>query len=137
MIRYREYETLKSFMGKFNNETLKVPDLKIDMMVNIFINGLKKGPFASALARDQPADVEQLMGMAQKYIDEEDMNAMKDEKWQISRDVVEVEIKCETTEISVQGKEREPPYQHKYHKYMLLTMTRVKALMMVEKSDVR
>ncbi|XP_020546939.1 uncharacterized protein LOC110011285 isoform X1 [Sesamum indicum] len=42
---------------------------------------LKKGSFASALARDLPTDVEQLMALAQKYIDEEEMNAMKDREW--------------------------------------------------------
>ncbi|KAL2246113.1 UNVERIFIED_CONTAM: hypothetical protein Sindi_2879500 [Sesamum indicum] len=38
----------------------------------------RKAPLALALARDPPMDVEQLMAMAQKYIDEEDMNTMKD-----------------------------------------------------------
>ncbi|KAL2250130.1 UNVERIFIED_CONTAM: hypothetical protein Sindi_2486700 [Sesamum indicum] len=57
-IRQREDETLKSFI--------------------ILIHGLKKGPFTSALARDPPSDVEQLMALAQKYIDEEEMNAMKE-----------------------------------------------------------
>ncbi|KAL2245800.1 UNVERIFIED_CONTAM: hypothetical protein Sindi_2848200 [Sesamum indicum] len=45
-----------------------------------------KGVFASALARDPPADVEQLMALAQKYIDEEEMNAMKDEEWRVTAD---------------------------------------------------
>ncbi|KAL2232074.1 uncharacterized protein LOC105179070 [Sesamum indicum] len=63
MIRQKEDETLKSFMGRFNNETLEVQDLRIDIMVSIFIHGLKKGPFASVLARDLPTDVERLMGL--------------------------------------------------------------------------
>ncbi|KAL2243415.1 UNVERIFIED_CONTAM: hypothetical protein Sindi_0459500 [Sesamum indicum] len=65
-IRQREDESLKSFMGRFNNETLEVQDLRIDMMVSILIHGLKKGSLASTLARDPPTDVEQLMAMAQK-----------------------------------------------------------------------
>ncbi|KAL2235268.1 UNVERIFIED_CONTAM: hypothetical protein Sindi_1259000 [Sesamum indicum] len=68
-------------MGRFNNEALEVQDLRIDMMVNILIHGLKKGSLASALARDLPTDVEQLMAMAQIYINEEEMNAMKDGEW--------------------------------------------------------
>ncbi|KAL2232546.1 UNVERIFIED_CONTAM: hypothetical protein Sindi_1434600 [Sesamum indicum] len=80
-IRQREDETLKAFMGRFNNEVLEVQDLRIDMMVSILIHGLKKGPFASALARDPPTGTEQLVEMAQKYIDEEEMNAMKDNDW--------------------------------------------------------
>ncbi|XP_011100588.1 uncharacterized protein LOC105178749 [Sesamum indicum] len=63
-IRQHDNETLKNFMGRFNNETLEVQDLRIDMMVNILIHGLKKGPLASALARDPPSDLEQLMSLA-------------------------------------------------------------------------
>ncbi|KAL2235738.1 UNVERIFIED_CONTAM: hypothetical protein Sindi_1306000 [Sesamum indicum] len=63
-IRQGEGETLKSFMGRFNNETLEVQDLRIYMMVNILIHGLKKGSFTWALARDPPIDVEQLMALA-------------------------------------------------------------------------
>ncbi|KAL0313135.1 UNVERIFIED_CONTAM: hypothetical protein Sradi_5712800 [Sesamum radiatum] len=57
-------------------------DLRVDMIVSILIHGLKKGPLASALARDPPEDIEQLMKVAQKYIDEEEINAMKDGEWQ-------------------------------------------------------
>ncbi|KAL2226526.1 uncharacterized protein LOC105160137 [Sesamum indicum] len=77
-IRQREEETLKNFMGRFNNETLEVQELRNYMIVSILIHGLRKGPFISVLARDPPGDVEQLMALAQKYIDEEEMNAMKD-----------------------------------------------------------
>ncbi|KAL2228716.1 UNVERIFIED_CONTAM: hypothetical protein Sindi_1851300 [Sesamum indicum] len=60
---------------------LEVQDLRIDMMVSTLIHGLKKGLFASALARDPPGGTEQLMELVQKYIDEEEMNAMKDNEW--------------------------------------------------------
>ncbi|KAL2228553.1 UNVERIFIED_CONTAM: hypothetical protein Sindi_1835000 [Sesamum indicum] len=80
-IRQKDNETLKNFMGRFNNETLEVQVLRIDMMVSILIHGLKKGPFACALARDPPTNVEQLMRLAQKYINKEEMNAMKDGEW--------------------------------------------------------
>ncbi|KAL2226319.1 UNVERIFIED_CONTAM: hypothetical protein Sindi_1990600 [Sesamum indicum] len=57
-IRQKEDETLRNFMGRFNNETLEVQELRIGMIVSILIHGLKKGPFTSALARDPPGDVE-------------------------------------------------------------------------------
>ncbi|KAL0458045.1 UNVERIFIED_CONTAM: hypothetical protein Slati_0431700 [Sesamum latifolium] len=85
-IRQKEEELMKSFVGRFNNETLEIQYLRIDMMESILIHGLKKGSFASALARDSPTDVEELMKMAQKYIDEEEMNSMKDGEWQGNRD---------------------------------------------------
>ncbi|KAL0402669.1 UNVERIFIED_CONTAM: hypothetical protein Slati_4296800 [Sesamum latifolium] len=84
-IRQKEEESLKRFVARFNNETLEVQDLRIDMMVRILIHGLKNGPFASALACDPPTDVKQFMRMAQKYIDEEEMNVIKDGEWQGSR----------------------------------------------------
>ncbi|XP_011101731.1 uncharacterized protein LOC105179796 [Sesamum indicum] len=74
----REEETLKNFLGRFNNETLEVQELRIDMILSISSHGLRKGPFTSALARDPPRDVEQLMALAQKCIEEEEVNAMKD-----------------------------------------------------------
>lgn len=46
---------------------LEVPDLRVDI-ISIFIHGLKKGAVASALAREPPADVEDLMTMAERYI---------------------------------------------------------------------
>ncbi|KAL0329206.1 UNVERIFIED_CONTAM: hypothetical protein Sradi_4907300 [Sesamum radiatum] len=69
-IRHREDESLKSFMGPFNNKTLEVQDLRIDIVASILMHGLTKGPFTSALAHDPPKDVEQLMRLEQKYIDE-------------------------------------------------------------------
>ncbi|KAL2235215.1 UNVERIFIED_CONTAM: Retrovirus-related Pol polyprotein from transposon [Sesamum indicum] len=137
-IRQKENETLKSFMGCFNNEMLEVQDLRIDMMISILIHGLKKGVFASALARDPPADVEQLMAMAQKYIDEEEMNAMKDEEWRYNADRGQVrEQRGREKEPRARvERAREPPYQPKYSQYTPLNMTRARALMMVEKDDV-
>ncbi|KAL2254571.1 UNVERIFIED_CONTAM: hypothetical protein Sindi_0251800 [Sesamum indicum] len=85
-IRQGSDESLKNFMGRFNNETLEVQDLRIEMMTSILIHGLKKGPFASALARDPPGDIEQLMLLAHKYINEEEMNAIKDREWKGHRD---------------------------------------------------
>ncbi|KAL2224872.1 UNVERIFIED_CONTAM: hypothetical protein Sindi_3075800 [Sesamum indicum] len=136
-IRQHEAETLKTFMGRFNNETLEVQDLRIDMMVSILIHGLKKGPFASALARDPPIDVEQLMNLAQKYIDEEDMNAMKDGEWKMGLD----RSKDHRHPIHVEDRRhkhdrnKEPVYQQRFGNYTPLNTTRAKALMVVEKTN--
>ncbi|KAL2241045.1 UNVERIFIED_CONTAM: Retrovirus-related Pol polyprotein from transposon [Sesamum indicum] len=113
-----ENESLKSFMGRFNNETLEVQDLRIDMMTNILIHGLKKGVFASALARDPP-----------KYIDEEEMNAMKNEEWRIASEQARDGGSGKDRNMrSKREKEREPPHQSKYNKYTPLNMTITKAL---------
>ncbi|KAL0403667.1 UNVERIFIED_CONTAM: hypothetical protein Sradi_2007500 [Sesamum radiatum] len=132
-IRQGESESLKNFIGRFNNETLEVQDLRIDMIVSILIHGLKKGPLASALARDPPEDVEQLMKIAQKYIDEEEINAMKDGEWHRSRDRGRWKDNKEKYVRTEKG--RESPYRPRFHKYTPLTTTRTKALMMVEKTN--
>ncbi|XP_011101744.1 uncharacterized protein LOC105179805 [Sesamum indicum] len=134
-IRQQDNEALKSFMGCFNNETREVPDLRIDMMVSILIHGLKKGAFDSALARDPPSDVEQLMSMAQKCIGEEEMNAMKDGEWRIEHGR---DRGCYHKDNRRPKHERnkEPHYQQKYHMYTPLNTMRAKALLMVERKDV-
>lgn len=63
-------------MGRFNNEMLEVQDLHIDMMIGILI--AKEGSFAPALARDPPISIEELMNIVEKFIHEEEINAMKD-----------------------------------------------------------
>ncbi|KAL2230969.1 UNVERIFIED_CONTAM: Retrovirus-related Pol polyprotein from transposon [Sesamum indicum] len=125
-------------MGRFNNETLEVQELRIDMLVSILIHGLRKSSFASALARDPPFDVEQLMALAQKYIDEEEMNAMKDSERR-EREYIPrrpQEGRGGGNDKPKTEKRKEPKYVPKYHNYTPLAMSREKALMMVENADV-
>ncbi|KAL2243756.1 UNVERIFIED_CONTAM: hypothetical protein Sindi_0493600 [Sesamum indicum] len=137
-IRQREDEALENFMGRFNNETLEVQELRIHMLVSILIHGLRKGPFTSTLARDPPSDVEQLMALAQKYIVKEEMNAMKDSERR------ERDYAPRRPHESREGggskpkieKQKEPKYIPKYHNYTPLAMSREKALMMVENANV-
>ncbi|KAL2235898.1 UNVERIFIED_CONTAM: hypothetical protein Sindi_1322000 [Sesamum indicum] len=79
----------------------------------------------------------QLMALAQMYIDEEEMNAMKDlerrEREQIYHRPQEASEGRGTR--MKNDKPREPKYQPKYHTYTPLTVTRVKALMLVENAD--
>ncbi|KAL0448048.1 UNVERIFIED_CONTAM: hypothetical protein Slati_1932700 [Sesamum latifolium] len=102
------------------------------MMVSILIHGLKKGPLASALAKDPPEDAEQLMRVTQKYINEEEINAMKDGEWQRSKDRGRWK---DSREKHVRTDKERDPYRPKFHRYMPLATTRTKALMMVEKSN--
>ncbi|XP_011085936.1 uncharacterized protein LOC105167818 [Sesamum indicum] len=107
------------------------------MIVSIFIHGLKKGPFTSALTRDSLGDVKQLMALAQKYIDKEEMNAMKDSErrereypYRQPRDVREGGSRTKN------DKPKELKYQPKCHNYTPLAMSREKALMMIENADI-
>ncbi|KAL0458369.1 UNVERIFIED_CONTAM: hypothetical protein Slati_0464100 [Sesamum latifolium] len=55
------------------------------MMTSILIHGLKKGALASALARDPPANVEELLMILKKYILEEEMNILKENEWKVQK----------------------------------------------------
>ncbi|XP_011101680.1 uncharacterized protein LOC105179733 [Sesamum indicum] len=100
-IRQREEKTLKSFMGRFNNETVE------------------------------------LMALAQKYIDEEEMNALKDSERREREQVYHrpQEARERGGMRTRNDKPREPKYQPKYHNYTPLPVTREKALMLVENVD--
>ncbi|KAL2226670.1 UNVERIFIED_CONTAM: hypothetical protein Sindi_2025700 [Sesamum indicum] len=108
-------------------------------MVSILIHGLKKGPFTSALARDPLVDVEHLMALAQKYIDEEDMNALKDAERREREQTYKrpYDAKGSSGNKTKSNGLRQPKYQPKYHNYTPLTMTHERALMMVENVDVQ
>ncbi|KAL0451465.1 UNVERIFIED_CONTAM: hypothetical protein Slati_1124600 [Sesamum latifolium] len=73
------------------------------------------------------------MRIAQNYINEEEINAMKDGEWQRLRE--RGHWKDNRGKHERGDKEREPPYRPKFHKYTPLATTRTKALMMVEKSN--
>ncbi|KAL2235182.1 UNVERIFIED_CONTAM: Retrovirus-related Pol polyprotein from transposon [Sesamum indicum] len=76
-------------------------------------------------------------GSGTKYIDEEEMNAMKDEEWRITSERARDGRHSRDRDRRPKNeKEKEPPYQSKYNKYTPLNMTRAKALMMVEKDNV-
>ena len=78
------------------------------------------------------------MALAQKYIDEEEMNAMKDserrEREQAYRRPHDTR-ECGGNRMK-SDKPREPKYQPKYHNYTPLNMSREKAVLMVENADV-
>ncbi|KAL2241736.1 UNVERIFIED_CONTAM: hypothetical protein Sindi_0814800 [Sesamum indicum] len=105
-------------------------------MTSILIHGLKKG-VSHRLSTGSAIDTEQLMAMAQKYIDEEEMNAMKDEEWRVTSERARDGRFIRDRDMRPKKeKEREPPYQPKYSKYTPLNMTRAKALMLVERDNV-
>ncbi|KAG8391079.1 hypothetical protein BUALT_Bualt01G0150500 [Buddleja alternifolia] len=79
-IRQKDDENLRSFMDRFNDEALDVQGLTNEIEINLMINALKIGPFADALIRDRPSDMEELMVIAQRYIYVKEMNKLKREE---------------------------------------------------------
>ncbi|KAG8384477.1 hypothetical protein BUALT_Bualt04G0121800 [Buddleja alternifolia] len=78
-IRQKDDENLRSFVDHFNDEALDVQGLTNEIKINLMINVLKMGPFANALIRGRPFDMEKLMVVAQKYIYVEEINELKRE----------------------------------------------------------
>ncbi|KAG8376112.1 hypothetical protein BUALT_Bualt09G0029500 [Buddleja alternifolia] len=62
-----------------------VDGLTNEIKINLMINALKMGPFADALIRDRPSDMEELMMIAQKYIYVEEMNEIKREERRVQK----------------------------------------------------
>ncbi|KAK6122123.1 hypothetical protein DH2020_044133 [Rehmannia glutinosa] len=131
------YEQL-DFINRFNDEALEVQDMRIDMMMNIRVHGLKKGALASALAHNPPMDKEELMGMTQQYIQEEEMNELKDHEWSITGQEVRVRkdprerphFKSEKDHERGRDQDRQRPAQ--FSRYTPLNAPRVHALMSIE-----
>ncbi|KAL0333978.1 UNVERIFIED_CONTAM: hypothetical protein Sangu_1554000 [Sesamum angustifolium] len=73
------------------------------------------------------------MRLAQKYIDEDEMNAMKEGEWASS---IRWDRGREGRERGNRfDRERDAPYKPKYYRYTPLTTIRARALMMVEKAN--
>ncbi|KAG8377847.1 hypothetical protein BUALT_Bualt08G0076100 [Buddleja alternifolia] len=84
-IRQKEDENLRFFVDHFNDEALDVQGYTNEIKINLMINALKMGPFADALIRDRPSDMEELMVIAQKYIYAEEMNELKREERRVQK----------------------------------------------------
>ncbi|KAG8386800.1 hypothetical protein BUALT_Bualt03G0186500 [Buddleja alternifolia] len=74
------------FMRKFDYHfASKQKDRLMRKKINLMITALKMRPFADALIRDRPSDMEELMMIAHKYIYAEEMNEIKSEERRVQK----------------------------------------------------
>ncbi|RDX88588.1 hypothetical protein CR513_29803, partial [Mucuna pruriens] len=71
-IKQVEGESLKSYLARFNNATVRVDDPDQKFFVKAFQKGLRAGPFSDALALRKPASMEEIHARAEKHVEVEE-----------------------------------------------------------------
>ncbi|XP_030939764.1 uncharacterized protein LOC115964635 [Quercus lobata] len=67
-IKQREDQTLRSYIARFNKETLSIDEADDKILVAAFINGLWKGKFLSSLYKNDPKTMSDVFYRATKYM---------------------------------------------------------------------
>ncbi|RDY05218.1 hypothetical protein CR513_10969, partial [Mucuna pruriens] len=71
-IKKGEGESLKKYLARFNNATVRVDDPDQKFFVKAFQKGLRAGPFSDALALRKPTNMEEIRARAEKHVDMEE-----------------------------------------------------------------
>ncbi|RDX69401.1 hypothetical protein CR513_51488, partial [Mucuna pruriens] len=85
-IRQAGGESLKSYMARFNDTTVRVDDPDQKFFVKAFQKGLRVGPFSDALALQRPTSMEEIRLRAKKHIEMEENRFEKREAEHVNRD---------------------------------------------------
>ncbi|RDX69579.1 hypothetical protein CR513_51294, partial [Mucuna pruriens] len=95
-IRKAEGESLKNYLARFNNATVRVDDPDQKFFVKAFQKGLRAAPFSDALALRRPINMEEIRARAEKHVEmEEDQYERRKSK-----------RKAERKEVKLAGKAR-------------------------------
>ncbi|KAJ0984548.1 hypothetical protein J5N97_002904 [Dioscorea zingiberensis] len=78
-IKQHEGESLRSYICRFNLEALEVPDLDESVAVLAVMEGVQESRFKFSLSLEQPKDMNDLLAMAAKYINSEEIEAARRE----------------------------------------------------------
>uniref|UniRef100_A0A2N9ECS2 RNase H type-1 domain-containing protein n=1 Tax=Fagus sylvatica TaxID=28930 RepID=A0A2N9ECS2_FAGSY len=74
----REGETLRSYLTRFNKETLLVDGADDKVVLTAFISGLQSGDFLFSVYKDPPTSMSEMMYEAQRYMNGEDALQARD-----------------------------------------------------------
>uniref|UniRef100_A0A2N9FDC4 Uncharacterized protein n=1 Tax=Fagus sylvatica TaxID=28930 RepID=A0A2N9FDC4_FAGSY len=77
-VRQREGETLRSYLTRFNKETLLVDGADDKVVLTAFISGLQSGDFLFSVYKDPPTSMSEMMYEAQRYMNGEDALQTRD-----------------------------------------------------------
>ena len=72
-IKQWEDETLRSYITLFNKEALLIDEADDKILVTAFTNGLRKGKFLFSLYKKDPKTMSDVLYMATKYMNMEDV----------------------------------------------------------------
>ena len=79
-IKQWEDETLRSYIARFNKETLSVDEADDKIFVIAFTNGLWKGKFLFSLYKNDPKTMSDVLHWATKYMNTEEVLLAREEK---------------------------------------------------------
>ncbi|RDX97870.1 hypothetical protein CR513_19310, partial [Mucuna pruriens] len=74
-IKQSRGESLKSYLARFNNATIRVDNFNQKFFVKAFQKGLRAGPFSDALALRREASMEEIRVRAEKHVEVEEDQA--------------------------------------------------------------
>uniref|UniRef100_A0A2N9FJJ2 Uncharacterized protein n=1 Tax=Fagus sylvatica TaxID=28930 RepID=A0A2N9FJJ2_FAGSY len=77
-VRQREGETLRSYLTRFNKETLLVDGADDKVVLTAFISGLQSGDFLFSVYKDPPTSMSEMMYEAQRYMNGEEALQARD-----------------------------------------------------------
>jgi hypothetical protein len=87
-VRQKEGETLRSYLTRFNKETLLVDGADDKVVLTAFISGLQSGDFLFSVYKDPPSTMAEMMYEAQRHMNGEealqarDQTSGKKRKWE-------------------------------------------------------
>ena len=76
-VRQKQSESLREYLARFNEETLKVSHPNQELFVGAFQNGLRAGQFNESLAQKPATDMDEITSRAECYIKGEESNQEK------------------------------------------------------------
>uniref|UniRef100_A0A2N9I9Y3 Uncharacterized protein n=1 Tax=Fagus sylvatica TaxID=28930 RepID=A0A2N9I9Y3_FAGSY len=77
-IKQKEGETLRSYLTRFNKETLLVDGADDKVVLTAFISGLQSGDFLFSVYKDPPTSMSEMMYEAQQYMNGEEALQARD-----------------------------------------------------------
>ena len=79
-IKQREDEMLRSYITRFNKETLSIDEANDKILIAAFTNGLRKGKFLFSFYKNNPKTMSDVLYRATKYMNAEDALLAHEEK---------------------------------------------------------
>ena len=79
-IKQRKDKTLRSYITRFNKETLSIDEADDKILVVAFANGLRKGKLLFSLYKNDPKTMSDVLYKATTYMNEEDALLAREEK---------------------------------------------------------
>ncbi|RDX58414.1 hypothetical protein CR513_62271, partial [Mucuna pruriens] len=107
-VRQAEGESLKRYLARFNNATVRVDDPDQKFFVKAFQKGLRTGPFSDALALRKPTNMEEIRARAEKHVEmEEDQLERRRSERKTERKETKVSSKIEEDKRPLLARARE------------------------------